>query len=123
MIADLEPGHGDAGGTDAGYQRHLRRREQPCDACARAHRERSRSWPSERARPNRVSPAQDVDEVAVQRAVAGEPVWLNLAERREALRVLHSWGFRDREIAQRLGKSVDAVIQARKRLGLPVVTR
>lgn len=37
-------------GTDAGHQRHRRRRERPCEPCAQAHRDRSAYYALARGR-------------------------------------------------------------------------
>lgn len=67
------------------------------------------------------SPAASVDEIAVDRAVAGEPPdRLTVAEREEAVRRLHARGWSDRRIAARVGLEFPATVaKIRLRLGLP----
>jgi ParB family transcriptional regulator, chromosome partitioning protein len=63
-----------------------------------------------------------VDEVAVQRAVNGDlSVSLSIAERREAVRLLHRQGYHDRQIACTLGITDRTVIRIREALDLPAV--
>lgn len=59
-----------------------------------------------------------VDEVAVQRAVNGEPTALTPRERREAVRRVHAENVNDAEIAERVGCSVRTVWRIREQLGL-----
>ncbi|MFE9337783.1 hypothetical protein [Streptomyces sp. NPDC007063] len=66
----------------------------------------------------------DVDEVAVQRLVDGDPPErTQLGDREEAVRRLHAQGLNDREIADRLRRRVLYVWRVRDRLGLPANQR
>jgi len=61
----------------------------------------------------------DVDEVAVQRLMAGDPPErTRLGDREEAVRRLHALGLNDREIAERMRRRVLYVWRVRDRLGL-----
>lgn len=63
---------------------------------------------------------EDVDEVAVRRAVDGDKgVRLTIAERREAITILHAQGLSDRAIGKRIGVASDTVQRVRSLLGLP----
>ena len=69
-------------------------------------------------------PARDtyVDEIAVQRAVAGDPPdHLTQTEREEAVRRLHAHGLNDREIGERLGVQRAWARKVRARIGLPSI--
>lgn len=55
----------------------------------------------------------DVDEVAIERAMYGERLPLNLAERREAVRRLTTRGHSVRQIAERLHLTPRAVTRLR----------
>lgn len=61
----------------------------------------------------------DVDEVAIELAIAGEQVKLTRTERLLALRTLHSHGHFDGELAARLGVDIKTIERDRKHLGLP----
>lgn len=63
----------------------------------------------------------DVDEMAVERAVAGDPVDLTVAERREVVRRLHAQGFNDVQIARRAGFTDRTALRIRQELGLAAV--
>jgi hypothetical protein len=66
----------------------------------------------------------DVDEIAVGRLLAGDaPERTTLGEREEAVRRLHAYGLNDREIADRLRRTVQFVCRTRSRLGLPANQR
>lgn len=66
----------------------------------------------------------DVDEAAVRRLMSGDPPErTTLGDREEAVRRLHSFGFNDREIAERLRRRVLFVWRVRERLGLPANQR
>jgi ParB family chromosome partitioning protein len=66
------------------------------------------------------TPAREVDEVAVQRGVSGDKsVRLNVAEKREAVRVLHARGLSDGDIAQTIGHTPRQVHRIRQELDLP----
>jgi len=69
-------------------------------------------------------PAASVDEIAVERAVMGEPPdRMTVAEREEAVRRLYGRGWSDRQIATRLGIPFPATVgKIRRRLGLPVLS-
>jgi hypothetical protein len=56
---------------------------------------------------------EDIDEIAVERAIRGDRVPLNRAERREAVRVLTARGLTEAQIAGRLGTSVAVVCNSR----------
>lgn len=65
-------------------------------------------------------PSRDIDEIAVDRAVAGERAGdLNLGEREAAVRRLHREGLTDGRIAVRVGLKRTGVKSIRERLGLP----
>lgn len=67
-------------------------------------------------------PRNDVDEVAVQRAVAGDPPEsLTPAERREVVRILHERGMNDRQIHQLAGMAHETAGRIRRELGLPAI--
>lgn len=57
-----------------------------------------------------------VDDVAVERAIAGYPVSLNLAELAEAIQILNRKNFTVRDIAEMLGCSERTVERHRARL-------
>lgn len=61
----------------------------------------------------------DVDEVVVLRAVEGLHPTLTVREREEAVRILHSHGRNDREIAALLDVADETAFRIRTRLGLP----
>ncbi|MEK6310113.1 MAG: helix-turn-helix domain-containing protein [Curtobacterium sp.] len=61
----------------------------------------------------------DIDDSAVELAIAGEAVSLTPAERRIALRRLHADGLTDPEIAAQLGCSDRTVLRIRQELELP----
>ena len=64
-----------------------------------------------------------VDEIAVQRAVAGDTtVTLNKHERCAAVRILHARSYSDSKIADTLGIAAETVLRIRHRLHLPAVT-
>lgn len=68
-------------------------------------------------------PRADVDEVAVARAIAGEPAArpLTTAERRAVITALHARGLQDPLIAAHTGLPVRAVLRTRQALRLPAV--
>lgn len=67
-------------------------------------------------------PPVDVDEIAVARAVAGDPpAHLTIRERAEAVRVLHSRGYNDQQIARTVRITDRTVLRIRNRQGLPAV--
>lgn len=74
------------------------------------------------ARPHVPSPAnrtgEELDEVAVLRAVTGQDVHLTRAERLSVVQELHSQGLNDKQIGRRTGLHPDQVCRDRKRLGL-----
>jgi ParB family chromosome partitioning protein len=66
------------------------------------------------------SRAREVDEVAVQRRIAGDhSVRLNIAEKREAIRILHNRGLSDGQIASTIGHTARQVLRIRQELDLP----
>jgi predicted transcriptional regulator len=62
--------------------------------------------------------ADDVDQVAVELACAGERVRLSVAERRAAVAHLHDAGYSDPAIAERLRLTARTVLRIRGELGL-----
>lgn len=56
-----------------------------------------------------------VDEIKVDRVLGGGHEQLNPAERDEVIRRLHAQGLSDREVGERIDKSVDAVLKLRHR--------
>lgn len=63
-----------------------------------------------------------VDEIAVQRAVSGDlSISLSIAERCEAVRLLHRQGRSDGQIANTLGLTGRTVLRIRQNLNLPAV--
>lgn len=70
--------------------------------------------------PTPTSPRDDVDEIAVERAIAGDvPEHLTTAEREEVVRRLNARKVPDLRIAAHLGMSSAGVRSIRLRLGLP----
>lgn len=69
-------------------------------------------------------PAASVEEIAVERAVLGEPPdRMTVAEREAAVRYLHAWGWSDRRIADCLDIPFPATVgKIRRRLGLPATS-
>ncbi len=67
--------------------------------------------------------ADDVDELAVERACKGEPPAhrLTVAERALIVRRLHADGLRDGDISRLSGINDDVVGRIRRRLGLPPI--
>ena len=61
----------------------------------------------------------EFDEIAVELAVSGQPVPLNLHEREEAIRRLHALRWPDPRIAKAVGVDKETVNRTRRRLGLP----
>jgi hypothetical protein len=62
----------------------------------------------------------DVDEIAVQRLIAGDiPEHTTVGEREAAIRHLHATGLSDSQIGARIGVSSSCVFYRRKALGLP----
>jgi len=62
----------------------------------------------------------EVDEIAVERAAAGDRSGpLTVAEREAVIRRLHRQGLGDRQIAEHLDIGTSGVQMARRRLGLP----
>ena len=71
-----------------------------------------------------VLPSRDVDEIAVERAIAGDPPdHLTFAERELVVRALHARKMPDPWIAEHLDIGPYGVRSIRQRLGLPPVTR
>lgn len=63
-----------------------------------------------------------IDEIAVERAVAGDPPeHLTPAERRAVVRRLHARGCSDGEIAARSGMVTETAMRIRHELGLPAI--
>lgn len=60
----------------------------------------------------------DIDEIAVERAVRGEPTALTPTEQREAFRIAAGKGLTDQQIAQRLSVSVRTVLRWRQSEGI-----
>jgi hypothetical protein len=106
--------------VDALYQRL--RLEDPGDACAavRSRRRAQRNgWTATAGEPSESGTTEDtVDQVAVDRVVAGQPVPLRAVEQQAALRRLAGVQSDD-EIARRLGVATRTVIRHRISQGLP----
>lgn len=67
--------------------------------------------------------ARDIDDVAIQRRIAGDrSVHLTKAERHELVTRCNALGWNDQEIEQRTGVGSHTVQKDRKALGLPAVT-
>lgn len=63
---------------------------------------------------------QDIDEIAVQRLIAGDvPERTTIGEREAAIRALHAEGLSDSQIGRRIGVSAACVFYRRKYLGIP----
>lgn len=101
-------------GTHAAHNRHKNRGEEPCEACKQGEREYQarRDYIARHVKP----PASDVDEVAVERACAGERVRLSSEERHLAILRLTEQGLSVREIAQRIGVTGRSVTRHRAQL-------
>lgn len=69
--------------------------------------------------PAVAAPDDDIDDVAVDLATAGEDVRLTAAERREAVRRLNSLHYSDNEIAARLRITARAVLRIRSGAEIP----
>jgi len=66
------------------------------------------------------TPSRDLDAVAVQRRIDGDStVRLNIAEKREAVRLLHGRGRTDGEIAATPGLTKRQTLRIRQELELP----
>lgn len=62
----------------------------------------------------------DIDDIAVQRLIAGDkPEHTTIGEREAAIRQLHAQGLSDPEIGRRIGVSAACVYYRRKALALP----
>lgn len=62
---------------------------------------------------------EDVDEIAVERLIAGDPPeHITVGEREAAIRRLHATGLSDPQIGARIGVSASCVFYRRKALGL-----
>jgi DNA-binding NarL/FixJ family response regulator len=103
-------------GTRGAYLRHIRAAEPTCDDCKAAHREYTRTWRvTGRSR-------DELDEVAVERAIHGEPPdRLTIAEREAVVRHFHHRGLSDGRIAEHLDIGRNGVQGIRQRLGLPAI--
>ena len=100
--------------TIAGCSRRHR-----CLGYCEAHYRRYRRYGDPLGQPTRDT---YVDEIAVARAVNGEPpAHLTQAEREEAVRRLHARGLNDRQIGERLGVQRAWANKVRLRLGLPSI--
>lgn len=67
-------------------------------------------------------PVDDIDEVAVLRAMDGQPPeHMTGAERAEAVKRLNQSGLSDRRIAERVGVTEHTVFRIRERYGIPGV--
>lgn len=63
---------------------------------------------------------EDVDEMVVERLIAGDPPeHTTIGEREAAIRQLHAAGLSDPQIGERIGVSAACVYYRRKSLGLP----
>lgn len=74
-------------------------------------------------RPNEIHAQrrdEDIDEIAVERLIAGEiPEHTTVGEREAAIRHLHAEGLSDSQIGARIGVTSSCVFYRRKALGLP----
>lgn len=61
----------------------------------------------------------DVDEIAVWRAIGGERIRLNAAERVEAVRLLAARGYSTSAASERLGMAYRSVLRIRAAHGIP----
>lgn len=67
-----------------------------------------------------LTPSREVDQVAVQRRISGDhTVELNIGEKREAVRILHTRGLSDGEISRTIGHTDRQVLRIRQELDLP----
>lgn len=62
--------------------------------------------------------ATDLDEIAIERAIAGDRATLTADERLEAIRRMHRAGLTDRQIGARLGAAASAIADTRRRKGI-----
>jgi hypothetical protein len=62
---------------------------------------------------------REMDPIAIDLAVAGEKVELNLREREEVIRRLNNLRWPDKRIGKHLGITGDTINRTRRRLGLP----
>lgn len=63
---------------------------------------------------------EDIDEIAVERLIAGDiPQHTTVGEREAAIRQLHAEGLSDAQIGARIGVTASCVFYRRKALGLP----
>lgn len=63
---------------------------------------------------------EDIDEIAVERLIAGDkPEHTTIGEREAAIRHLHAAGLSDRRIGEHIGVSAACVYYRRRALGLP----
>jgi ParB family chromosome partitioning protein len=66
-----------------------------------------------------ITARDEIDELAVQRAVGGDrSVRLNVSEREEAVRILSQQGLSDSDVAARLGVTARTVLRCRQRYGV-----
>lgn len=86
------------------------------DCAAVLEAERKRRWQDEHRRASRPSRAVGADEVAVLRALRGERMSLNRAERRLAVADLSRQGLSTAQTADRLGLSARTVTRHRSAL-------
>jgi hypothetical protein len=92
-------------------------RQARCIRLCEAHYRRHRRYGDPLGQPTRDT---YVDEIAVQRAVNGDPpARLTQAEREAAVRRLYGRGLNDREIGERLGVQRAWAGKVRRRLELP----
>jgi hypothetical protein len=105
-------------GTRSAAERHLHRGEMLDDACLQARREYFR----ERERLRRRTRRSGLDEIAIDRACAGELVALSRKERLAAVMRLRDQGCSYADIAARLGTAMRQVHRDLSDLGLTVTT-
>ena len=98
-LTDDDPRHGHYAGYKAHYKWHVPMCE-PCRAAMAAYRALERK---NRPRTPRKPIVYDIDEVAVWRAMQGDPVPLNKAERQEVVRQWTAKGRPMNELERALG--------------------
>ena len=62
---------------------------------------------------------REMDPIAIELAIEGQPVTLNLREREEVIRRLNNLRWPDKRIGKHLGITGDTINRTRRRLGLP----
>ena len=94
------------------------RRDCHCESCT-TRRAESMARASAAGVASRCGTPDDVDEMAVERALSGDPPRLTRAERREVTRILTARGYSATQIASRLRTSPRTVIRYRAELRIP----